>query len=441
MLLSCCYIRPVNIAEIEALGERIRCQYLSANYDEQQLPDIAASALRAADIESSLDLAQIADFLVETRSIQQPGSIFGDLPLVLYRCKSFYIELLIWTTSTTAIHQHGFSGAFRVFAGSSLHSAYEFEEEKRVSSRILIGTKKFQSAELLQSGDVQAIHSGRQGLLHSLFHLEHPSATLVVRNRQEPWALPQYSLIGPNLAVAESELINDGRVQLLARLLSAAATIDRKKPVELLHQLARNLDFPRLFELVREHYPLLRETDEDWQGFLKAARERHGDLSDHFETLVAVMERERSIVNARHSVRDPELRFFLALLLNVPSRAELLRLVEQRFPDEDPRTLCRRWLAKLSNTSGLVQAFQKLASKAQLSRDYRLTRHLRAALTFADDDPRTEFLLGALIDGASADEFTRRLKENGKDFGEDVSPMQQAYARLREITELQALLS
>jgi hypothetical protein len=438
---GCCYIDPVNISQIEALGEHIRSQYLRANYDEQQLPDIAARALREADIESSLDLAQIADFLVETRCKQQPGSIFGDLPPVLYRCKSFYIELLIWTTSTTAVHQHGFSGAFRVFAGSSLHSVYDFEEKSRVNSRILIGTNSFQKAELLQSGDVRSIRSGRQGLLHSLFHLEHPSATLVVRNNLEPWALPQYSLIGPNLAFAASELRNDGRVQLLARLLSVAATIDPKKPVELFHQLARTLDFARLFELVRQRYPLLQETDEDWQGFLKAARDRHGDLSDHFESLVAVMERERSIVNARRSVRDPELRFFLALILNVPSRAELLRLVEQRFPNEDPHTLCRRWLAKLSDKSGLARAFQELASKAQLSRDYQLTRRLGAALSFAKDDPRTKFLLGALIDGASADELTRRLKEKGEDFGEDVGPLQEAYARLREIAELQALSS
>ncbi|HZJ13652.1 MAG TPA: hypothetical protein VFD27_01315, partial [Chthoniobacteraceae bacterium] len=52
----------------------------------------------------------------------------------------------------------------------------------------------------------------------------------------------------------------------------------------------------------------------------------------------------------RGSITEIEHRFFLALLLNVPSRADILRLVAQRFPAAPVETILR-WAEELSSTS------------------------------------------------------------------------------------------
>ena len=51
--------------------------------------------------------------------------------------------------------------------------------------------------------------------------------------------------------------------------------------------------------------------------------------------------------------RDPELRFFLALLHSVPRREVILDLVRQRFPGADPRSLVCGWAERLSGMDGI----------------------------------------------------------------------------------------
>jgi len=60
-------------------------------------------------------------------------------------------------------------------------------------------------------------------------------------------------------------------------------------------------------------------------------------------------------------VHDPVHRFFLALLLNVPSREELFRLIAQRFSGEDPRSLAIKWLGEI---------FEKEQSGVKLNRSW-----------------------------------------------------------------------
>ena len=57
-------------------------------------------------------MEEIAEFLSTTHLEQHPDNRFSNFPITVYNCPEFYIELLVWTTGTTAIHQHAFSGAF-----------------------------------------------------------------------------------------------------------------------------------------------------------------------------------------------------------------------------------------------------------------------------------------------------------------------------------------
>ena len=199
----------MNFQQFQILGDEIHAKLKSSGFNEEAFPDIAAEALAHVELEGDFELQQIADFLITTKIPQQPSLEFSNLPPVVYRCEEFYIELLIWMDATTTIHQHAFSGAFRVLVGSSFHSVYEFEENDRINSRLLLGEVRLKNAEILQRGDVRPIHPGRSGLAHALFHLERPSVTIVVRSYGEPWNQPQYSFNPPSVACDEFELKRD----------------------------------------------------------------------------------------------------------------------------------------------------------------------------------------------------------------------------------------
>src|SRR5204863_2569262 len=121
-------------------------------------------------------------------------------------------------------------------------------------------------------------------------------------------------------------------------------------------------------------------------------REIHGNLADYLVHVVQRAKRIRSIVASRNSVKDSDLRFFLALLLNLPSRTWIFRLIEERFPEETPQDLCLRWLQRIGDEEKLSNAFFELAQKAQLGLD-RFGARLRAALPFESKDARNEAIL------------------------------------------------
>ena len=185
----------MNFQQFQILGEEIHANLKHNSFDEQAFPAIAAEALSRIDLQNDFQLDQLAEFVITTKIKQQPSLAFSNLPPIVYRCEEFYIELLIWMDATTAIHQHAFSGAFRVLVGSSFHSVYEFNEHEQINSQLLLGDVRLKMAEILRTGDVRLIHSGRSGLAHALFHLDRPSVTVVVRNHGEPWALPVHACL------------------------------------------------------------------------------------------------------------------------------------------------------------------------------------------------------------------------------------------------------
>jgi hypothetical protein len=406
----------------------------SSGFNEEAFPDIAAEALARVELEGDFEFDQIADFLITTKIPQQPSLEFSNLPPVVYRCEEFYIELLIWMEATTEIHQHGFSGAFRVLVGSSFHGVYEFEENHRINSRLLLGEVRLRSAEILRRGDVRRIHPGRSGLAHALFHLERPSVTMVVRSYGEPWNQPQYSFNPPNVAYDVPVLKRDSKVRLLSRLLNVASALNREQAVELLVSKGTCLDFPRLFMVVKENHSYLSQ-ESDWERFMEAAREVHGHLSEHLAQMVKSEKRRTSLISARNGVTDPNLRFFLALLLNLPSRAWIHRFVQESFPGTSPEILCCQWLGRLRDEESLSRAFIELAKKANVGRD-RFQARLKAAVPFEPADARREAIFRAAITGVRPQDVGARLDEilvNGKDLSDALD----AYGRLRQLDELE----
>src|SRR5208283_5362880 len=102
---------------------------------------------------------------------------------------------------------------------------------------------------------------------------------------------------------------------LFCRLLAVASDLNQQEAVKLLVSKGVLLDFPRLFMvLIANHHRL--SDDRDWKSFMHAAQDVYGHLAEHLEQWVKSAKRWESLTLARKELEDPELRFFLALLLN-----------------------------------------------------------------------------------------------------------------------------
>src|SRR3954471_20335408 len=162
------------------LGRTVLERWKRENFSLAKFPGIAVAALDERPPAKHVDLpALVRDFLLSDEQPAQTASPFGEPELVAYHHPRFYVQLLFWTDGTTAIHQHEFSGAFHVMHGSSIHAHYEFENAHPVTPYLRVGNLRMRSMELLDSGRTVSIASGPQAI-HSLFHLDSPSVTVVV---------------------------------------------------------------------------------------------------------------------------------------------------------------------------------------------------------------------------------------------------------------------
>ena len=329
-----------------ALGEYIRDRYRTCNYNQADLPVVAAEALAQFDSEFTFDAASIGAFFSTTPIRQQPQLPFSNLPITVFRHRDFYIEILVWTNSTTSVHQHSFSGAFRVLQGSSLHTKFAFKSQKMVNQDCILGLLEPQHTEYLHTGSVRQIHPGPEGLIHSLYHLENPSLTLVVRSHGHAMYEPQYSYHRPYLAFDPFKLEKDEQVIMTAKLLQVASQIDRPSMVQIWLEQIAQFDFSRLAWLFLNYKDYLEEAEQ--QHFFDHARQNHNTLVDSLEKVAQYQTTLHHISHSRTVLTDPDLRYFLALLMNAKDRAALLDMVKVRYPDEDPLECCARWLAKLS---------------------------------------------------------------------------------------------
>src|SRR3954468_18932304 len=188
-------------ALFKELGDAVLDRWKRENFSLAKFPEIARAALDARPPAKKVKLpALMRDFLLNEQQPPQTDSPFGEPELVVYSHSRFYVQLLFWMDGTTAIHQHEFSGAFHVMHGSSIHAHYEFEKARSVTPYLRIGNLRMKKMELLESGRTVPIASGQQDI-HSLFHLDSPSVTVVVRTQHDPGTGPQLTYLPPHLAI------------------------------------------------------------------------------------------------------------------------------------------------------------------------------------------------------------------------------------------------
>lgn len=378
----------------DELGTAIEARWKQANYLEEDFPGIAAEELLAADATRKLDSWDIIKSLhTATSLLEQQTETFSDLALTLYRGSRFAIEVYFWMDSTTSIHQHSFSGAFQVLAGSSVHSVYQFDLKQRINAHFAIGRVLVKNVQALRRGDIRKILPG-QKFIHSLFHLESPSITITVRTFQDPNTLPQYSYRKPYFAV--NELFKD--VSTTKKLQSVAMLLRMRNAAAYAYiaELVSEADFYSTFLIVDAAYDrLIQHTRKRFQpdsangppdafpdekacfgDLLERARKRHGDLSNLLLPVLLETQKTKTLVKLRTLLIRPEHRLFLGLLLNVETQAQMFALIKEYFPSRDPVECICNWIQELSTATGIEGGRNILGIHGFGSAHLEVLRHL-----------------------------------------------------------------
>jgi hypothetical protein len=341
----------------QELGAELEEAWREKDYDEGIFPALAADALRRYNIPSKLTAWDVIEWTLEQPELppqKDPAANFGDPPITLFVAPLFYIDVYFWLDGTTDIHQHSFCGAFQVLLGSSIHSWYDFDRSDCVNSFVEIGSLRLKVCELLTVGDVQEIRA-----VHSLFHLDQPSVTIVVRSEGSPLFLPQFSYYKPSLA-ADPFFQHQSTTKKI-QTIGALIQVDHPDTDRLVTELLERSDFHTTF-LILSHlhgalpsqplgqlFNLDSKTDRFGQ-FLDVAIKRHGDRGSRFADVFRYRDSLDALVRRRSYVTDPEHRFFFALLLNLDNRDKILSLIKSRFPDADPIEKILDWAYDLANT-------------------------------------------------------------------------------------------
>ncbi|HKO60905.1 MAG TPA: hypothetical protein VJV03_07085 [Pyrinomonadaceae bacterium] len=346
------------------LGELIEKRWRRQNYDERQFPQVAADALTEADLPSHVDPWDIIRWVNTAISLPDQKDVdgrFGDPPITVFSGPRFYIDVYFWLDGTTSIHQHAFTGAFQVLLGSSIHSRYSFREDRILSEHFSVGQIQLEEVHLLQVKDVRQINSGRQ-YIHSLFHLDRPSVTITVRTDHTPSASPQFNYAKPYFA--EDPFYRNVHTIKKLQTVSLLLGMKHKQADEIIGDLVTSSDFQTAYAVLArvsaywtnsqmdELFGL--STGEDrFARLVEKARSVHGDLVDLTLAVFEEQKRLQQIVHRRQSITGEEHRFFLALLLNVPTGDKILELVKQRFPSVNPVEKVLDWVEELSQTKVL----------------------------------------------------------------------------------------
>lgn len=334
-------------AVFQSLGERIEAAYRATGYDEAALPQLAVAALTEQPPCEALAVDDVLCWALSAAELPRQADVegrFGQPAIQVFSTPRWYIEVLHWFDGTTTIHQHSFAGAFHVLAGSSIHARYEFAQQRRYAAHLRVGTLEQREVELLERGATRSILPG-SGLIHSLFHLDRPSLTVVVRTTHVADAFPQLSYLPPGIAHDPFHVD-----ELLARKRQCIDALVRLEHPQLDARLATLLgdaDPPAATALLL--HALGRVTIDQLPHACARACEVHGELATL--TIAAALEQRRqdALVGLRARLRGADHRFLLALLLHFDHGAPILEFMRRRWPERDPADEALRLLGELAD--------------------------------------------------------------------------------------------
>jgi hypothetical protein len=413
----------------DQLGAEVEDIWRGKNYNEDEFPTIAADALKRADLPAKLSAWDVLDWSLKQTELPRQRDVhgnFGDPPITVYSAPRFYIDVYFWFEGTTATHQHGFCGAFQVMAGSSIHSWYEFTPREVINTFCEIGDMQLKVCELLEIGAVQEIRAGRE-YIHSLFHLDHPSVSIVVRTERSPLHLPQFSYHKPYLAI--DPFYDEATLTKKLQVLSALFRGGRKDADGQVGELLRSSDLQSSYTILSHVRTAIRSNQltemftpdaapARFNAFLDIVADIHGPAGAALRPVFEHQDMQDELVKRRSYVTNPEHRFFMALLLNVNGRSQIFSLIKQRHANAEPIEKVLDWVFDLSQTRVIGAENTN-------------------ALGIAEFGDAEMFALEHLLKGGNDDEVRAAAEAEGR----DTAAIGAALAKLRDSVLFQPLLA
>lgn len=337
----------------KAMGKEITTMWKVHDYKEDALPNVAEEYFSNNNIHEEINVYELLLYMSKPNDLAPIQSFynFSDLPVNVFKHPKFFIEVLFWSNGTTTTHNHAFSGCFYVVHGQSLNIEYDFKEKDKVNSRFRIGDFSINVAEHLKKGDYRKIKQGT-GLIHTVFHLDKPSVSLVVRTYQNQDAMPQLEYRFPYIGLDPDQ--QDACVVKKFQALSVLRSINAPEFMSLFEQAINESSPDELYWIYRG-FDFASLSDEEAASINSIiANTKYG------KEILEVVRREkivRHIVNLRAQTQDAKTRTILACLMNLPTRDAIIKYLTDNQQGEIKDNIAL-WLTTLVENS-FISAMDK----------------------------------------------------------------------------------
>ena len=242
--------------------------YQAKNFDQEQFADLATRHLDEFSDYNVINSYDILLWLNNTHfspkqfSESRRGYFFGEPPVTLFYCDHFILDVYFWVNSNTDIHDHSFSGAFKVIKGATIQNTFKFNALKKYNDGMSLGKMQLSNTMLIDTPNVCIKILPGDQFIHSTIHLTKPTITLCLRTLVDTQHRSQHGYYPTGirlLGLSSHWLIHDllkliklegfdllkGESTQLIRALSP-----KEKIYCIVHLLNSSLDYAFIYELV-----------------------------------------------------------------------------------------------------------------------------------------------------------------------------------------------
>lgn len=333
----------------EQLGHLVDSRWTAAGRRAGDLPAIAGAALEELPVPDTLDVFAVLDLLARDDGLPKQRKVsdqFGQPPTVMFSSAGLEVHALTWIDGTTSIHQHGFDGAFRVLQGSSLHAEYTFDQSDRLADgHLIVGDLAMRRSEVLTKGAVRRIPAG-PGFIHSLFHLERPSVTIVVRNGWSDLPFPQYDYRHPGLGIDILE--KDERLGMRLRGLRAMEHLGQGAGLRVALDIVGTENLWTAFRVTEFWFRAISDTT-GLDELAEVLARRDATLADYVDPMFGEQRRQMRLLRRRGLLEEQRHRLLLAVLVNLPDADSVSAAMAALFPGRVPSEVTNEIVEELSS--------------------------------------------------------------------------------------------
>ncbi len=314
-------------------------------WDEKEFHRVAHEVLSEFDPPSDFSFETLTQWAIEREELPKQVNFhsgFGSPPLVVFADPKnrFYAEVLVWFPSRTAIHGHGFSGAFRVLSGYSLQCRYRYEGEE-LCEGLKKGSLNEVGLDFVSPGHTNPIEKD-ENFIHTVIHMGKPSLTLVVRTPADKSTKYQYEYFRNGLAVA-SYLRTESQARQVAMLRAFGVVNSEAFQDEVIRYLVGG-DLHRLALCGISHLaPELKANPDLLERAREAATKKFGEDASFVFDAFDEGARNQVLWALINGNSRPELQMLTSLRELIPDEKSLHALLEKCYPKQAPGDLLAAW--------------------------------------------------------------------------------------------------